>query len=143
VTPYLGVRDAAAAIDFYREAFGAEELLARITDEKGRVGHAELRIGHSVLYLADEHPEFGHLSPTTLQGSPVAFMINVPNVDEVVARAVAAGATLERPVQDQLYGDRTGTVADPYGFRWTIATHVEDVSEEEMLRRAAAQRGSD
>ncbi len=136
VVPYIGVKGAAQAIEFYKKAFGAKETLARITDGEGRVGHAELEIGGSELYLADEHPEVGLLGPQSLGGSHVMFMLRVDDVDAMIARAMAAGAKLTRPVADQFYGDRTGEVSDPFGYRWTLSTHVEDVSEEEMQRRA-------
>lgn len=135
ITPYLIVRGAARAIDFYKEAFGAMEVM-RMPGPDGRIGHAEIRIGDSVVMLADEHPENGFVGPETRGGSTFSLMLYVENVDDVVARAVAAGATLTRPVADQFYGDRTGGVKDPFGHDWYIATHVEDVSAEEMQRRA-------
>lgn len=138
IIPYLGVRGAARALDFYEEAFGAEEILQRIEDEQGRVGHAEIRIGTAVLYLADEHPEHGLRGPQTLGGSPVLFALHVEDVDGAVERAVAAGATLTRPVRDQFYGDRSGEVTDPFGYRWYLTTHVEDV----LARRARRARES-
>jgi PhnB protein len=134
VTPYLIVRGAAKAIEFYTSVFGGTEVM-RMEGPGGTVGHAEVKIGDSVLMLADEHPEFGALSPQTVGGSPVGLAVYVPNVDEVFAAAVAGGATVMRPLADQFYGDRTGTVIDPYGHKWTIATHIEDVSPEEMKRR--------
>ena len=137
VTPYLIVNAGAKALDFYARAFGAIERL-RI-DAGGKIGHAEITIGDSCIMLADEHPEIGALGPTTVGGSPVSLHLYVEDVDAVVARAVAAGATLVRPVADQFYGDRVGGVADPFGHRWFIATHKEDLSREELHRRAAAQ----
>lgn len=137
LTPHLVVKDGAAALDFYARAFGAVEV-ERIQNDKGKVGHAEITIGNSRLMLADEHPEIGALSPSTVGGTPVSFHLYVEDVDAMVARAVAAGATLIRPVADQFYGDRIGGVADPFGHRWFIATHKEDLSREEIDRRAAA-----
>jgi len=137
VTPYLIVNAGAKALDFYARAFGAIERL-RI-DAGGKIGHAEITIGDSCIMLADEHPEIGALGPTTVGGSPVSLHLYVEDVDAAVARAVAAGATLVRPVADQFYGDRVGGVADPFGHRWFIATHKEDLSPEELRRRAATQ----
>ncbi len=137
VIAHIGVKGAAEAIDFYKAAFGAEEILARITDGDGKIGHAEIKIGDTVIYLADEHPEHGCLSPETLGGSHVSFAIHVADVDAMVERAVAAGAELTRPVADQFYGDRTGMVKDRFGYSWMLSTHVEDVSDEELQRRAA------
>jgi len=139
VTPYLIVKGGAQALDFYARAFGAVERL-RIGGD-GRIGHAEITIGDSCVMLADEHPEIGALSPTTVGGAPVSLHLYVEDVDAVVARAVAAGATLTRPVADQFYGDRVGGITDPFGHRWSVVTHKEDVSPEELQRRAAAQRG--
>ncbi len=136
VTPYLIVKGGARAIEFYKAAFGATELM-RMMQPDGRVGHAEVRIGDSPVMLADEFPEMGQRSPQTIGGTPVSLMIYVPDVDAVVARAVAAGAQLTRPVADQFYGDRTGGVTDPFGHAWFIATHKEDLSPEELERRAA------
>lgn len=137
LTPYLIVSDGAAAIAFYGEAFGATERL-RLTRPDGKLGHAELQVGDSVIMLADEYPEHGARSPHTVGGSPVTLHLYVNEVDRVVAAAVAAGATLTRPVQDQFYGDRAGGFTDPFGHVWHIATHIEDVSPEEIDRRAAA-----
>jgi PhnB protein len=137
VTPYLSVQGAAKAIDFYREAFGATEIM-RMTEPNGRVGHAELQIGTSRIMLADEHPEIGHLSPLTLKGAGFSLLLYVEDADAVFAKAVAAGAKPIRPVQNQFYGDRSGMVTDPFGHTWSIATHVEDVSHEEMEKRLAA-----
>lgn len=138
VTPYLIISGAAAAIDFYKQAFGATELF-RMPAPGGRVGHAELKIGDSPIMLADEFPEMGHKSPTTLGGSPVSLMIYVADVDAVFKQAIAAGGKEQRPVKDQFYGDRSGSLEDPFGHIWHIATHVEDVSGEEMKRRVAEQ----
>jgi PhnB protein len=137
---YLCIKDAAQAIDFYREAFGATETMERIRDKSGRIGHAEIRIGDSVLMIADEFPEHRFRSPQSLGGCPVLLVLNVKDVDRAVERAVSAGAKLTRPVADQFYGDRTGEVEDRFGYRWHISTHVEDLSEEEMQKRAA-ERG--
>jgi PhnB protein len=135
-TPYLIVKGAARAIDFYKQAFGATELM-RFPGPGGTIGHAEIRIGDSPIMLADEMPQMGYRSPAALGGSPVSVMLYVPDVDKVVDRAVKAGAKLEKPVADQFYGDRNGTIHDPFGHVWTVSTHKEDVSPEEMQRRAA------
>jgi len=136
-TPYLIVRGAARAIEFYKQAFGATESM-RMPGPNGRIMHAEVRVGGAAIMLADEAPEMGIRSPETLGGSPVIILLYVEDVDAVTARAIAAGAKAVRPVQDQFYGDRSGTIADPFGHVWTIATHKEDVSPEEMQRRMAA-----
>jgi PhnB protein len=136
-TPYLIVQGAARALEFYKQAFGATELM-RFDGPGGRVGHAEIRIGNSPIMLADEHPEMGARGPRTIGGSPISILLYVEDVDACVARAVAAGATVRRPVKDQFYGDRSGMIEDPFGHVWSIATHTEDVSHEEMQRRAAA-----
>lgn len=135
VTPYLIVTGAAEAIDYYKEAFGATELL-RMPAPGGKIGHAEIKIGDSPIMLADEFPEMGYKSPRTLSGSPVSIMIYVADVDKVFDRAVAAGGKVQRPVKDQFYGDRSGTLEDPFGHVWHVATHKEDVSADEMERRA-------
>jgi PhnB protein len=140
-TPYLIVKGAADAIEFYRRAFGAVELF-RMTGPDGGVGHAEIRIGDSVIMLADEHPDMGYRSPRSLGGSAVSIMLYVEDVDAVFARALAAGARAQRGVADQFYGDRNGTLEDPFGHVWTIATHVEDVPPEEMKRRMAAMKSA-
>jgi PhnB protein len=137
VTPYLVVKGAGAAIEFYKKIFGAKELF-RLSGPDGKVGHAELTVGDSVVMLADEHPAMGSLSPPTIGGSPVKLLLYVDNVDEVVSRAVAAGAKIVRPIADQFYGDRAGGIEDPYGHYWHVATHKEDVSPDEMKRRAEA-----
>lgn len=136
-TPYLICKGAARAIDFYKQAFGAAELM-RFPGPGGSIGHAEIKIGDSPIMLADEMPQMGYRSPASLGGSPVSIMLYVQDVDRVVNQAVKAGAKLERPVTDQFYGDRNGTIQDPFGHVWTIGTHKEDVSPEEMQRRAAA-----
>jgi PhnB protein len=136
-TPYLIVKGAAEAIDFYKRAFGASEML-RMADPQGRVGHAEIKIGDSVIMLADEHPAMGYRGPRSLGGSSVSILLYVEDVDKVFERAVKAGARGQRPVMNQFYGDRSGTLEDPFGHVWTVATHVEDVPAEEMKRRAEA-----
>jgi PhnB protein len=136
-TPYLIIKGAADAIEFYKRAFGATELL-RMADPQGRVGHAEIKIGDSVIMLADEHPAMGYRGPRSLGGSSVSILLYLEDVDGVFERAVKAGATAQRPVADQFYGDRSGTLEDPFGHVWTVATHVEDVPPEEMQRRAEA-----
>ena len=141
VIPYLYIKGAAQAIDFYTRAFGARETYARITDGTGRVGHAELTLGGSTLFLADEHPEIGAISPTTLGGSHMSFVINVPDVDGLVKQAVAAGGRLSRPVENKFYGHRSGEITDPFGYRWTLSTKIEDLSQEEVQRRAKEVRG--
>ncbi|MBL8645493.1 MAG: VOC family protein [Rhodospirillaceae bacterium] len=133
-TAYLGVKDAKEAIKFYAKAFGAKELF-RLTEPGGKIGHAEISIGVATLMLADEYPDFGCLSPQSIGGSPVQFHLYVKNADAAVKKAVKAGATLVRPVEQQFYGDRGGTVADPFGYKWMIAQRVEVVSPKEMQRR--------
>jgi PhnB protein len=135
VTPYLIIDGAAQALDFYQRAFGMKEAF-RMPAPGGKIGHAEMRIGDSVVMLADEFPEMGHRSPKAFGGSAVSLMVYVDNVDEVFKRALAAGAKQLRPVENQFYGDRSGMLQDPFGHVWNIATHVEDVSEEELARRA-------
>jgi PhnB protein len=137
VTPYLIVHGAAQAIDFYVRAFGATESM-RMADAKGRIGHAEIRIGDSVIMLADEHHEMGYRSPHSLGGTSVSILLYVADVDAVFERALKAGGKSQRPVTDQFYGDRMGTLEDPFGHVWSVATHIEDVSPEEMQRRMAA-----
>ena len=137
VTPYLIITGAAEAIDYYKKAFGATELL-RMPAPDGKIGHAEIKIGDSPIMLADEFPEMGYKSPQTLGGSPVSLMIYVEDVDTVFNRAVAAGATVKEAVSDKFYGDRIGTLTDPFGHVWHVSTHKEDVSVEEMERRAKA-----
>jgi PhnB protein len=137
LTAYLIVKGAAAAIDFYKKAFGATESM-RMPMPDGRVGHAELRIGDSVLMLADEFPEADAISPQALGGTTVGLMIYVDDADSMFNKAVSLGAKVKKPMADQFYGDRNGTLEDPWGHKWTIATHVEDVAPEEMERRLAA-----
>ena len=138
LTPYLSVHGASAAIDFYKKAFGAKELM-RMAQPDGPVRHAELQIGDSRLMLADEFPDINFRGPHALGGSPVHLHLYVEDVDAVFNQAVAAGAKVDRPVQDQFYGDRSGSLADPYGHVWHVATHKEDLSMEEVRKRAAAQ----
>ena len=140
VTPYLIIRGAADAIEFYKKAFGAIELF-RFPGPDGKIGHAEMQVGNSRIMLADEYPDMGYNGPQTLGGSPIALMIYLADVDAVFNRAVEAGATVKEPLQDKFYGDRIGTVVDPFGHRWHLATHQEDVSMEEMERRAKAAGG--
>jgi PhnB protein len=138
-TPYLCVSNAAAAIDFYVKAFGAKEVM-RMAQPDGRVGHAEIRIGSAPIMLADEFPDIGFRSPQALGGSPVNLLVYVEDVDAFAARAEAAGAIVKRPVADQFYGDRVVVLEDPYGHGWSFATHIEDLSPEEIGKRAAEQR---
>ncbi|MDZ3836237.1 MAG: VOC family protein [Rhodospirillales bacterium] len=135
VTPYLTIKGAAKAIDFYKSIFGASERM-RMDTPDGRIGHAEIQIGDAAIMLSDEWPEMGHSGPQAFGGSPVALHIYVGDVDAVAEQAVAAGATLKQPPKDEFWGDRMGTIVDPFGHIWLISTHVEDVPEEEMRRRA-------
>jgi len=140
----LIVNDAARAIEFYKQAFGATELM-RFADPGGKIGHAEIKIDNSPIMLADEFPEMGFRGPQSLGGSPVGILLYVEVVDARFDQAIAAGAKALRPVKDQFYGDRSGTLEDPFGHVWTIATHKEDVSPEEMHKRFEAfmkQQGS-
>lgn len=134
--PYLSIKGAANAIDYYKQVFGAEEL-GRMADPSGRIGHAELKMGDGIVFLADEHPEMGVLSAESLGGSPVTIHLYVKDVDQVAERAIAAGGKMLRPVEDQFYGDRAGKLQDPFGHIWWISTHKEEVSPEEMKQRAA------
>ena len=134
VTPYLIIKGATEGIDFYKKAFGATELF-RMPAPGGKIGHAEIKIGDSPIMLADESPEMGYKSPQSLGGSPISIMIYVTDVDTVFKQAIAAGGKEQRPVKDQFYGDRSGTLEDPFGHVWHVATHKEDVSPEEMERR--------
>ena len=136
VTPYLICKGAAGAIEFYKKALGAKELF-RMNGPGGTIGHAELLIGDSHVMLADESPDGQWRSPQSVGGTPVTMMLYVRDVDATFREALAAGAHVVRDVQDQFYGDRSGTIADPFGHVWTIGTHVEDVSPEELGRRAA------
>jgi PhnB protein len=136
VTPYIICKGAAKALEFYAAAFGAKEIARH--EMGGVIGHAEFQIGNSRMMLADEFPQMGAVSPKTLGGTPSGFCIYLANVDDAVAKAVAAGCTVERPLQNQFYGDRSATLIDPFGHKWTLATHIEDVSPEEMQKRMAA-----
>lgn len=136
VTPYLGIKGAADAISFYTKAFGAIELF-RFVAPGGEIGHAEIRIGDSIIMLADSCEEAPLRSPSGLGGTAIGLHVYVENVDALFAQAVAAGAKVTRPVQDQFYGDRSGTLEDPFGHVWFLATHKEDVTPEELKRRAA------
>ena len=140
VIPYLSVDGAGAAIDFYTAVFDATERM-RMPGPDGKIGHAELEFGDAMVMLADAFPDMGGQTPKGLGGTPVTVMVYVENVDAVFARAVAAGATVEREVGDQFYGDRAGQFVDPFGHKWFVATHVEDVSPEELEQRAAAMGG--
>ncbi len=140
-TAYLIVDGAAKALDFYKRVFGASEKM-RMPSPGDKVGHAEIVIGDSMIMLADEHPEMGARGPRAFGGSPVSMMVYVEDVDATVKTALAAGAKLIRPVEDKFYGDRSGTIEDPFGHHWHVSTHKEDVPAEEMARRAAAMSQS-
>jgi PhnB protein len=133
-TPYLVIKGAAEALDFYKKAFGATELM-RMPMPGGKIGHAEIRIGNSPIMLADEFPEMGFRGPQSLGGTPVSIMLYVEDADTVFNRAVAAGGKVYKPLQDQFYGDRSGTLTDPFGHVWTVATHKEDLTAEEIHQR--------
>jgi PhnB protein len=135
--PYLHIDGAADAIEFYKQVFAATERM-RMGGPDGKIGHAELAIGDSVLMLADEYPDMGIRGPKAFGGSPVVLAIYVDDVDAVVAKATGAGATIQRPIEDRFYGDRVGQIEDPFGHVWSVQTHIEDVSPEEMRRRAEA-----
>jgi PhnB protein len=138
VSPYLYIDGAAAAIDFYKTVFGATER-GRMSGPDGKIGHAELQLGDSVIMMADEHQDMGASGPKTIGGSPVALAVYVEDVDATLAKATQAGAKVTRPAEDRFYGDRTASFQDPFGHDWSIQTHIEDVSREEMERRMAAQ----
>ena len=131
---YLCFNNAAAAIEYYKEAFGAEELM-RLAEPGGKIGHAEIKIGEAVIMMSDEYPEYGALSPQTIGGSPMKLHLSVPDVDSFVAKAVRLGANLVRPVEDQFYGDRSGHIKDPFGYTWVIATHQKDVPVDELQKQ--------
>jgi PhnB protein len=143
VTPYLSIRGAARALDFYKQAFGAAEIM-RMPGPDGKLGHAEIRIGDSRVMLSDEYADLAFLSPESRGGTTVHIHVYVKDVDAVAARAVAAGGKLLRPVVDQFYGDRTGTIQDPFGHVWHLATHVKDMSMAELRKGAeeAVKRAS-
>jgi len=132
LSAYLAVKGAREAMEFYKKAFGAVEMYALVDPSDGRIGHAELQFGDSMVMLSDEYPDFGALSPDTLGGSPVKLHISVDDVDTMFARALELGCTEVRPVRDQFFGDRTGTLVDPFGYTWSLATKVRDVSPEVM-----------
>jgi PhnB protein len=137
VTPYLFVRGASSAIDFYKTVFGAKETM-RMQGPDGRIVHAEVKIGDSIVMVADENPANGVMSPQTIGGYSVGLHIYVENVDAVIQKAVESGAKPLRPIKNQFYGDRSGTLLDPFGHMWSVSTHVEDVSPEEMRKRMQA-----
>jgi PhnB protein len=136
LTPYLVIDGAAKALEYYKSAFGATELFRM--EHEGKIGHAEMKIGDSPFMLSDEHPEMGYRGPKSLGGSAVGLMIYVDDCDATFKQAIDAGGTELKPLQDQFYGDRSGTLTDPFGHIWTVATHKEDVSPEEMDKRMAA-----
>jgi PhnB protein len=136
LTPYLIVRGCGEAIEFYQRAFGAKERY-RFPGPDGKIAHAELKIGDSIFMMADEAPHFGSQSPQTLKGSAVGFVIYVKDADKAFQRAVDAGATVKQPLEDKFYGERAGTVEDPFGHNWTLMTHIENVSMKEMQKRMA------
>jgi PhnB protein len=138
-TPYLIVKGAAEAIEFYKSVFGATELF-RMPGPGGCVAHAEIKIGDSPIMLADEFPDIGAVGPKTIGGTPISLLLYVTNTDEIFARAIAAGCKELKPLQNQFYGDRSGFLEDPFGHKWCIATHIEDVNQEEMQRRMAAMK---
>ncbi len=139
VTPYLITRGADKALDYYKRAFGAKELMRHQTRD-GKIGHAEILIGDSHIMLADEFPEMGARSPMAFGGSAVGLVLYVEDVDTVFKRAVAAGGKSIRPVEDRFYGDRSGQVEDPFGHMWTVSTHIEDLTEEEVKKRAETSK---
>ncbi len=136
ITPYLTVKDAKQAIDFYKRAFGARERVTMPTPD-GKVAHAELQLADSIIMLGEECPEHGSVSPETLEGSPVGLALYVEDVDKAFNRAVSAGASVKEPVNDKFWGDRAGALTDPFGHKWMLLTHVEDVAPDEMKRRMA------
>ena len=136
ITPYLTVKNATEAIDFYRRAFGARERV-RMASPDGKVAHAEVQVADSIIMLGEECPEHGSVSPQTLDGSPVGLALYVEDVDDVFQRAVSAGASVKEPVGDKFWGDRSGSLTDPFGHNWMLLTHIEDVPPEEMKKRMA------
>jgi PhnB protein len=139
ITPYLIIDGAAEALEYYKKAFGATELFRMAHGDK--IGHAEMKIGDSTFMLGDEQPQMGYKAPKSLGGSPVGLMIYVEDCDTIYKQAIEAGGTELRPLQDQFYGDRSGSLTDPFGHVWTVATHKEDVAPEEMEKRMAAAHG--
>ena len=142
LSPYLIVGNAAEAIGFYERAFGAEELF-RLEDPRGKIGHAELRFGDTIVMIADEYPDFGALAPARFGGSPVRLHLTVSDADAVLAKALDEGATLTRPASDEFYGSRSGMIVDPFGHGWTVSTKTEDVPADEMQRRFTALMGGE
>jgi PhnB protein len=140
ITPYLVIKNCSAAIDYYVKAFGAREVV-RMDAPGGKIGHAELMFGNSYVMMADEHPDQGHIGPETVGGTPVGLMFYVDDVDAVFNRAVENGATVTEPLENKFYGDRSGSIKDPFGHKWMISTHVEDVTPDEMERRMKAMQG--
>jgi PhnB protein len=140
ISPYLIVDGAARALAWYAEAFGARELM-RLSAPGGTIGHAEIEIGDSRIMLADEHPNIGAKAPAAFGGSPVSLHLYVPDVDATMAKAAAAGATVKSQPEDKFYGDRAGSLLDPFGHTWHVSTHIEDVTVEEIERRMAAMFG--
>jgi PhnB protein len=139
-TPYLCIKDATRALEFYKQAFGAREVM-RMAQPDGKIGHAEIRIGNAPIMLADEYPEMDFRSPQTIGGTPVNILVYVEDVDKLAEQAAAAGAKIKRPVADQFYGDRLVVLDDPFGHSWSFATHIEDLSPEDMKKRASEQHG--
>lgn len=140
VAPYLAIKNGAKALEFYKKAFGATEIFKLMMPD-GRLGHAEIRLGDSVIMLSDEFPEYGGKAPDTLGGSPVSIHLYVEDVDAFFKRALAAGAKERKPVMDQFYGDRSGQLEDPFGHVWWVATHKEDVAPDELQKRVQAMFG--
>ncbi len=137
ITPYLIVKGAAQAIEFYQKAFGAKERF-RLPGPGGKtIGHAEIQIGDSIIMLADEFPQMGHRSPKSLKGTPVSLLFYVKDVDTAFERAIKAGGKVDQPVEDKFYGERAGSIIDPFGHLWTLMTHIEDVTTDEVMRRMA------
>jgi PhnB protein len=139
LTPYLIIKGAAEAIDFYKRAFGATERFRMAGADGKSIGHAEILFGDSIVMLADESPQMSHLSPQSLKGTPVSFLLYVTDVDAAFKRAVEAGASVKQPLENKFYGERAGSVVDPFGHHWTLMTHVEDVTPEEMDKRLKAE----
>jgi len=140
ITPYLICKNAEAAIEFYKKAFGAVELF-RVGEPGRKVGHAEMKIGNVIFMLADEFPDIGAISPQTLGGTPVTFYVYVEDVDGFTEKAIGEGLKVLKPVADQFYGDRSGHFEDPFGHKWGFATHVEDLTPEQLNERAKAAHG--